>query len=76
MRRGASLTKRSEEERAFSKDDAKSRILTGTAPADSLQAISEKTAENSGRLNAEGQKLKRAQKKAKEGEVTRKKRKL
>jgi hypothetical protein len=65
-----------EEERAFSEEDAKSRILTGTAPPDSLQANAEKTAEKAGILNAEGQKLKRAaEKKQKEDEVTRKKRK-
>jgi hypothetical protein len=66
-----------EEERAFSEEDVKSQILTGTAPADSLQASAEKTAEKAGKLNAEGQKLKRAaEKKEKEDEVTRKKRKL
>jgi hypothetical protein len=49
-----------EEERAFSEGDAKSRILTGKAPADSLQANAEMIAEKADRLNTEGQKLKRA----------------
>jgi hypothetical protein len=66
-----------EEEQAFSEEDAKSRILTGTAPADSLQANAEKTAEKAGRLNAEGQKLKRtAEKEANEDKLTRKKKKV
>jgi hypothetical protein len=49
-----------EEERAFSEKDAKRPILMGKAPAASLQANAEKTAEKASRLNAEGQKLKRA----------------
>jgi hypothetical protein len=42
-----------EEERAFDEEDARSRILTGSAPADASQANSDKAAEKVNKLNAE-----------------------
>jgi hypothetical protein len=42
-----------DEERAFDEENARSRILTGSAPADASQANSDKAAEKVNKLNAE-----------------------
>ena len=57
-----------EEERAFDEEDAKSRILSGSAPPDAAQANSEKAAEKVNKLNAEGLKQKAEQAKSARGE--------